>query len=343
MSGSTVVIKLGGDALASPERIAAAARRVAHRAAAGPVIAVVSARRGVTDHLLGLVDQVRNATGGGQGDPVESDRAVAAGEVVSAALLALALTQSGVPAVSLDARQAGLRSTGRSGHAHIRAVAAGRLRRLLESGTVPVVTGFQGWHEGRVVTLARGGTDVTAVAIAVAVGAQRVEFVKDAPGLLSADPKVVPEARAIPEASHGFLSALAAAGARVIHPEAARLAERNHLPLEFHALEGERALTVIRGDDPERPLHAVAASPAENGVVLVTALTTRPPAERAQLTDSLRKALGDAGLPILDVLPGANGPRFAVPAALAPLATRALHTVFLEHTTTTGDHVRRAS
>jgi aspartate kinase len=208
---------------------------------------------------------------------------------------------------------------------------------------VPVVTGFQGWHEGRVVTLARGGTDVTAVAIAVAVGAQRVEFVKDAPGLLSADPKVVPEARAIPEASHGFLSALAAAGAKVIHPEAARLAERSHLPLEFHALEGERALTVIRGDNPGRPLHAVAAAPAENGVVLVTAVTTRPPAERAQLTDSLRKALGDAGLPILDVLPGANGPRFAVPAALAALATRALHTVFLEHPTTTGEHVRRAS
>ena len=157
MSHKPVIVKLGGDALASPERDRSGGATGPARAAAGPVVAVASARRGVTDHLLGLVDEVRSAAGGTRGPVSEADRAVAAGEVVAASLLALALQQLGVQGVSLDAREAGLRTVGRAGHAHIGAVATRRFTRLLDRGAVPVVTGFQGWNRGRVVTLGRGG------------------------------------------------------------------------------------------------------------------------------------------------------------------------------------------
>ena len=107
-----LVVKLGGDALASPERILAAARRLAERRRTGPVVAVASARRGVTDHLLDLVEQVRDsavssATAGGL---AAADRAAAAGEIVAASLLVLALDGLGVPAVALDAQRIAQRS-----------------------------------------------------------------------------------------------------------------------------------------------------------------------------------------------------------------------------------------
>ena len=115
-----LVVKFGGDALATPERIAAAARRLAARHRTRPVVAVASARRGVTDHLLGLVEQVREAAGEGSrpgwGARAASDRAVASGELVAASLLAVALEDVGIPAAVLDAREAGLAAVrGRAG------------------------------------------------------------------------------------------------------------------------------------------------------------------------------------------------------------------------------------
>jgi aspartate kinase len=233
-----LVVKLGGDALASPERIVAAARRLAERRRAVPVVAVASASRGVTDHLLGLVEQVRDAalTGATAGGLAAVDRAAAAGEIVAASLLVLALEGLGIPAVALDAREAGLASTGHSGRARLTAVKPARIQALLSRGVVPVVAGFQGWHRGRVTTLGRGGSDTTAVALASALGAAECELVKEAGGVLTADPKLVPDAERIPAASHRFLSELASTGARVIHHPAAAWAEREGLPLRFTAI-----------------------------------------------------------------------------------------------------------
>ncbi|MDX2122143.1 MAG: aspartate kinase, partial [Gemmatimonadota bacterium] len=215
-----LVVKLGGDALASPERIAAEAGRIARLAAAGPVVAVASARRGVTDRLLGLAEEVDSAARrlGDSAAPqrpggcTERDRVVASGEVVAASLLALALNRLGVRAVSLDAREAGIAAAGRFGGARIQRVNPRRIAQLLARGVVPVVTGFQGWRRGRVATLHRGGTDASAIAVAAALGSSRVLFVKDAEGLRTADPKLVPESRPIRHAPHHFLTALTAAG-----------------------------------------------------------------------------------------------------------------------------------
>ena len=126
----------------------------------------------------------------------------------------------------------------------------GKVRRLLERGVVPVVTGFQGWHWGRITTLGRGGSDVTAVALAAALGAERCELVKERGGLHTADPREVPEARLIPRASHRFVAELAAAGARVIHHLAADQAERDGVRLRFTSLSGSAtADTIVDGND----------------------------------------------------------------------------------------------
>ncbi len=338
MSHRPVVVKLGGDALAAPERIADEARRLARLAAREPVVAVASARRGVTDHLLGLAGQVRQAAAGdhgpGAGRPhtvrarAEADRAVATGEVVTAALLALALNELGVSAVSLDAREAGILGRGRFGGVQIQAIATQRIERLLRRGVIPVVTGFQGWKRGRVATLGRGGTDTSAVALAVALGASRAAFIKDAEGLRTADPKLVPEAHPIARASHAFLSALTAAGAKVVHPDAARLAERHGVPLTFHSLHGDEPATSIGHEAPLSGLRAIATLIPGDGTAAVTAVSAEPD-EAAAATEALREALQAAGVALREIQPAANGPRFIVAGADAVAATQALHHAFV--------------
>jgi len=337
-----VVVKLGGDALASPERIATEARRLVELAAEHEVLAVVSARRGVTDHLLGLVEGVRSGVGGSTPGHAEADRAVAAGEVVTAALLAFALNELGVEAVSLDARQAGVRAAGGSGEARIRSIEAVRIHRLLDRRVVPVVTGFQGWHRGRVATLGRGGTDTSAIALAVAIGAGRAIFVKDADGLRTADPKLVPDSQPLTAVSHGFLSAMTAAGAKVVHPDAARLAEAHQLPLEFRTLTGPGAATVVRAGTPTTGLRAIATHVGSSPASQVTAVAAEP-AEAVELVDDLRAALVSAGVALRDIQPAANGPRFVVDRDQAGPATRALHAAFIRAGSAKPDGARRAS
>ena len=320
---SPVVVKLGGDALASPGRIAAEARRLASLAVGEPVVAVVSARRGVTDHLLSLVEGVRLEVGGHGRPHAEAERTVAAGEVVTASLLALALNDLGVPALSLDAREAGVVGTGQPGSGRISTVVPRRVERLLARGVLPVVTGFQAWRRGRVATLGRGGTDTSAVALGVALQASRGVFVKDTEGLRTGDPKLVPDSRPIRVAPHDFLTALSEAGARVLHPKAALLAERHGLMLEFCTIHRDGPLsTVRRGADAAR-LRAIATSSGDNGTARVTPVAGDR-RELAKAEDRLADALRQRGIDA-----DRAGGSFVVAAAVAGDATRALHETFV--------------
>jgi len=290
-----LVVKLGGEALATPERIAAAARHLAARREVGTVVAVASARRGVTDHLLGLVEQVRDAVGvAGKPGPdglASADRAVASGEIVSASLLAVALERLGIPAVAVDAREAGLGSDAHAGRARLTRVRPARIRALLADGVVPVVAGFQGWHRGRTTTLGRGGSDSTAVALAVALGAEACELVKDAPGLLDADPRLVPSARLLSRVSHRFVTELAGSGAKVMHHPAAALAERTGLTLRFVPLvAGAAAGTVVEPGPAEVGTAAIAV---RHGRCRFTArLTDAPGRELARRVRERSEAAG---------------------------------------------------
>jgi aspartate kinase len=339
-----VIVKLGGDALASTERIVAQARRLAAWSKAGPVVAVASARRGVTDHLLGLVREVRAGSGGVSTieGHAEADRAVATGEIVTASLLALALEDLGVPAVSLDAREAGLSGTGRFGHGRIRRVSTGRLERELARGVLPVVTGFQGWRSGRVVTLGRGGTDNTAVALTVALGGGRCVLVKDATGIRTADPRVVPTSQLIEEAPHSFLSALTAAGATVVQSEAAQLAERHGVRLEFVTLNDDLPQSVVRTGAPERGLRAVAALSISRDAMAISAIGEEQ-TENARFLDRIGAALQETAVGPVQLESTNRGFRAVVPAREATLAARIVHAVFVESIDAPVLAVRRAS
>lgn len=225
----TVVQKYGGSSLATAERVAIAAERIARTRSAGwPVAVVVSATGDTTDELLGLAARVSGAP-----HARETDQLLATGECASAALLAMALRDRGVPAVSLTGGQAGFQVAGPHGGGSIERVCADRVKGLLSAGNVVVVAGFQGVNaNGDVVTLGRGGSDTSAVALAAALGAHTCRIYTDVAGVFTADPRVVADARVLRLIPAGVMAELAFAGARVLHARSVELAQMSDVDIE---------------------------------------------------------------------------------------------------------------
>ncbi|MGE5346952.1 MAG: hypothetical protein ACM3JH_13445 [Acidithiobacillales bacterium] len=234
-----VVLKFGGTSLETSARVRRAARRVAGRVASGmPVAVVVSARGHATDRILSELRRIGRA---GAADR-ETDRALASGEELSAAFFAAALAAFGVRAISLRGNEAGVRAAGPFGAGRIEKIDPARLRSLLAAGVVPVVAGFQGVRaDGETVTLGRGSSDTSAVALAVALGAAACEIVTDVEAVFDGDPRFHPEARPLAYLSHEGLLRLAERGAQVVHPDAARLAGRFGLPLRVYSFRAPLA------------------------------------------------------------------------------------------------------
>lgn len=241
-----VVQKYGGSSLSTFSKVlaiaeyTAAARRDGRR-----LVVVVSARGSATDDLLRAVDEV-------SGQPRtpevcrEIDQLLATGECASAALLALAVSRLGVPAMSLTGAQAGIRAQGNPSCGVIAEVHAGRVRRLLADGVIPIVTGFQGITPGGdVITLGRGGSDTTAVAMAAALTARGCEIYTDVDGVFTADPRVVPEARRLVTVDVGTMAEMAFAGARVLHSRAVELAGISGIEIQVRSSFGRGPGTLI--------------------------------------------------------------------------------------------------
>jgi aspartate kinase len=253
MSG-VLVIKLGGTSLGSAARIRLAARRLrAHARAGRRVVAVVSAAGGATDRIARMLA----AVSAGRPHPREADRALATGEDLSAPLLASALAALGIPARSLRGGEAGVRVEGGFCGGRIARIDPAPLRTLLEAGVVPVVSGFQGARaDGETVTLGRGASDLSAVAIAAALGAAECHIVTDVAGVFDRDPRVDAAARLLARLTHGELLRLSVDGARVVHPEAAREAQRSAVPLRIHhfraPFDGEHGTIVTATPRPPR-------------------------------------------------------------------------------------------
>src|SRR5256712_3538859 len=234
-----VVQKFGGTSLGTPARITRVARRIAASQHAGyDVVAVVSAMGDSTDRLLTLASRVAK-------DPAarELDLLVSTGEGVSAPLMSMALTELGVPAVSLLGFQAGIQTDQRHAKARIVGLTPGRIERELAAGRVVVVAGFQGMgDEMEVTTLGRGGSDTTAVALAAALKAHACEIFTDVRGIYTADPRFVPNARLLPHIAYPEMLELASSGARVMHPRAVEIATAYamelHVRSSFHAGAG---------------------------------------------------------------------------------------------------------
>jgi aspartate kinase len=244
-----VVQKFGGSSLATAAKLRVAADLIArtHRAGLATVV-VVSARGDTTDDLLRLAG---GAHGGVRSARTarEIDQLLATGESASAALLAMSVDRLGVPAISLTCRQAGILATGRHGFGVITAIETGRLMELLDAGYVVVVAGFQGIDaDGDVITLGRGGSDTTAVALAATLNADRCEIYTDVDGVFSADPRIVPAARSLPRVDAGLMAEMAFAGARVLHSRAVELAAMRGVDLQVRRIPvGGSGTAIITG------------------------------------------------------------------------------------------------
>lgn len=224
-----VVQKYGGTSLEGRERIQAAAHRAANLAQQGAkVIVVVSAQGQTTDEMIRKASQINP-----RGAAREMDAYLAAGEQMSAGLMAMALGALGYPAVSLTGWQAGIHTDGVHTDARITQMDCGRVERELEAGRIVVVAGFQGVDpEGDITTLGRGGSDTTAVALAAALHADRCQIFTDVDGVYNRDPRVYPDATRFGRIGYDRMLDLIRAGAQVLHDRSVELAKENDLPLE---------------------------------------------------------------------------------------------------------------
>jgi aspartate kinase len=249
---TVVVQKYGGSSLAGLERLRSVAQRVdACRRTSERVVVVVSAMGDTTDELTALAHQLDD-------DPPsrEMDMLLSTGETVTAPLLAMALHARGVDAVSLNGMQAGIRTSGAHRSARITDIVPERVIEQLDAGRVVIVAGFQGATEQLdVTTLGRGGSDTTAVALAVALHAQECEIYTDVAGIHSADPRVVPEARPLPAIDYDEMLELAAAGATVLHPRAVEIGEAYSMPIRVRSafVDGPGTLISRHQDMENRP------------------------------------------------------------------------------------------
>ncbi len=225
---STVVVqKYGGSSVATPERLRQVAARVAETARSGKrVVVVVSAMGKTTDELLALSRTVSSESS--LGPPRrELDMLLSCGERISMALLAMALHDLGVQAISFTGSQSGILTNDRHSGARIIEVRPVRIQDELERGLVVIVAGFQGMsYKREITTLGRGGSDTTAVALAAALSAEYCEIYSDVDGVYSADPRVVPTAHHIERLGYEEMQELAGHGAKVLNAQAVEWAQR---------------------------------------------------------------------------------------------------------------------
>ncbi len=224
--------------MGSVERIERVADRVARTVAQGNQVAVVVSAMGhTTDELVSLAHQIEAVP-----SAREYDALLATGEQVSAALVAMALNKRGVRAQSFTGWQAGIRTEPVHGSARIAHIDTNFLENALASGTVPIITGFQGIADGSITTLGRGGSDTSAVAVAAALSADLCEIYTDVKGVYTTDPRVVGSAKKLNEVSYDEMLELANLGAQVLHPRAVESAKQHHVRLvvrsSFHEEEG---------------------------------------------------------------------------------------------------------
>jgi len=237
-----IVQKYGGTSLGSGEKILAAARRAAALAERGvQVVVVVSAQGDSTDEMIRKAAQLNR-----RGNKREMDAYLSAGEQMSAGLMAMALGALGCPAVSLTGCQAGIHTDENYGNAKITAIDTARIRRELDGGRVAVVAGFQGINDrGDITTLGRGGSDTTAVALAVHLNADRCQIYTDVDGVYDRDPRIHADARRFERIGYDKMLSLVENGAQVLHGPSVELARDHGIRVEVLSAFEERPGTIV--------------------------------------------------------------------------------------------------
>jgi aspartate kinase len=248
---SLLVHKYGGTSVGTIERIHRVADKVAKAKEEGhSLVVVLSAMSGETDRLITLAHEVTKNP-----DEREMDMLLSTGERVTIALLAMELRGRGLDARSFTGRQVGIITDSAHTKARIARVAADRIREALKQGVIPIVAGFQGVNEqSDVTTLGRGGSDLTAVALAAALKADRCVIYTDVDGIYTADPNIVPAARRLDKISYEEMLELASLGAKVLQSRSVEFAAKFNVPVEVQSSfnEGKGTLVVKEDADMER-------------------------------------------------------------------------------------------
>jgi aspartate kinase len=245
-----IVQKYGGSSVGSVERIQAVAKRVCETSKAGnSVVVVVSAMGKTTDGLVKLANDISP-----QPSRREMDMLLSTGEQVSIALVSMALQEIGQPAISLTGAQVGIVTEAEHTRARILHIATDRIEKCLEQGRVVVIAGFQGissTEELEITTLGRGGSDTSAVAITAALSAEKCEIYTDVPGILTTDPRLVPEAQLMSEVTSDEMLELASLGAKVLHPRAVEIARNYGVQLVVRSSWTNHPGTVVNSPEPK--------------------------------------------------------------------------------------------
>lgn len=225
---SLIVQKYGGSSVANAEKILKVAQRVIKTKKAGnKVVVVVSAMGDMTDDLVTLADQINKYP-----QDREMDMLLSTGEQVSIALLAMAVHKLGHEAVSFTGAQVGIITDEFHSKARIQNISADRIKKALAAGKIVIVAGFQGQTpDGEITTLGRGGSDLTAVALAVALKASHCEIYTDVDGIYTADPRVIPEATKMARVTYDEILELASLGAKVMHSRSIEVGKKFNMPI----------------------------------------------------------------------------------------------------------------
>jgi aspartate kinase len=262
-----IVQKYGGTSVGNPERIRNVAKRVVRAREEGhDVVVVVSAMSGETDKLINLANQVSDNP-----DPREMDMLVSTGERVTIALLTMAIQSLGHKAQSFTGRQAGIISDSVHTKARIERITCERVTHALKEGKIAVVAGFQGINEqSDVTTLGRGGSDLTAVAVAAALKADFCDIYTDVDGVYTTDPNMVPQARKMDKISYDEMLELASLGAKVLQTRSVEFAKKYNVPVRVLSSFNDNPGTLVTKEDSDMEKVVVSGVAYDKNQVKVT-------------------------------------------------------------------------
>ena len=250
--GKLLVQKFGGTSLVDTKRLEAAADIIVKTISEGNSVIVVLSAMGVeTDRLIDLAKAIHP-----EPNLREYDALVSTGEQISVALMAMALSKRNLKAKSYTAYQLGIQTNKRHGRARILDVKVEKLKKQIKKGVIPVITGFQGMNdEGDITTLGRGGSDITGVAIAVALGADECQIFTDVDGVFTTDPRICSKARLLNQVSFEEMLELSSAGAKVLQLRAVEYARKNKMPIRVLSSFSESPGTLVEEiEEMERPV-----------------------------------------------------------------------------------------
>jgi len=297
---SIIVQKYGGASVADVEKIKNVARRVARtRDAGNQVVVVVSAMGDATDDLIALAKKVTARPSGR-----EYDILLSTGELVSCTLLAMALDSMGYRAVSLSGAQAGIKTDAEYNRAHILGINPRRITEELNNGNIVVVAGFQGINKDReVTTLGRGGSDTTAVALAISLKAEVCHIYTDVEGVFTADPRVVPEAQSLPEIGYEEMLEMATCGARVMHPRSVELGGIYNMPILVACTFTDSPGTLIHGGKSMELKNKVTGIAHDMDVAKITVVGVP---DRPGIASAIFEPLAKAGISVDTIVQNAS-------------------------------------